>query len=232
MTILTVLQAAAPRIGLSVPSAVFSATSKDAIDLQEIAKDTADMIARAHPWQKFSTIKTHAGDGSTEDFNLADDYSWMPDDGDIWSTAQRRPLTKVQSQNDWLGMVLIGTSLVTNAWIIYGGQLHIRHALSASDTAKYFYQSNFSVAPATGANKAAFTLDTDSFRLDEQLLKLGVIYKWKEMKELPYAQHMDNYEDLKEKLIARDKGATAIVLGSRRMPAGVTRAYPGALPGG
>ena len=61
-------------------------------------------------------------------------------------------------------------------------------------------------------------------------VKLGIIARWKQLKSQPYAQELDDYEVLKEKLIARDKGATILKQGTMRMPKGATLAYPGNVP--
>ena len=119
-----------------------------------------------------------------------------------------------------------------NAWTIYGGQMHITPALASAVTAKHYYQAKLAVAPATGSNKAYFTLDTDTFRIDDDLFKRAFIYLWKQDKGLPYAEFMTDYENLKEKLIARDKGATVLVQGTARGSRGITYAYPGSVPGG
>lgn len=230
MTALSVAQAVCPFIGLEVPGAVFSSTTREHVELKAVANEMADAIAKAHPWQLLTTLKTHTGDGTTEDFTLPTDYDWMPDANQVWTSDNNQPLCKVPTQDAWLGQIVREFDPVPGNWIIYGGQLHIRAALGSGITAKYFYQSNLIVAPASGANKTAFTLDTDTFRLDERLLKLGIIARWKQLKSQPYAQELDDYEVLKEKLIARDKGATILKQGTMRMPKGATLAYPGNVP--
>jgi len=230
MTALSVVQAVCPFIGLDVPGAVFSSTTREHVELKAVANDVADMIAKAHHWQLLSTLKTHTGDGSTEDFDLPDDYDWMPDSNQVWTSDNNQPLCKVPTQDEWLGQIVRDFDPVPGNWIIYGGQIHIRAALGSTITAKYFYQSNLYVDPVSGSNTSTFSLDTDTFRLSERLLKLGIIYRWKQMKSQPYAQELDDYEILKEKLIARDKGATILRQGSMRAPRGANFAFPGNVP--
>jgi hypothetical protein len=230
MTALSLLQDAAPFMGLTVPDGVMSSTVREHVELKAVLNDMADKLTKAHTWQLLKRLATLTGDGTTEDFNLPSDYDWMPDTSDIWTSDNDRPLAKVADENVWLSHIERNFDPVPGEWIIYGGQLHIRSAPGAAITCRYFYQSNLSVAPATGSNKAAFTVDTDTFRLSERLLKLGVIYRWKQLKGLPYAEEMADFEDLKDKLITRDKGATVMALGSRRLRRGVTMSYPGSVP--
>lgn len=230
MTALSLLQEAAPFIGLEVPDGVLSSTVREHVELKAVLNEMADTIGKATAWQLLKRLATLTGDGTTEDFSLPSDYDWMPDTSDIWSSDNDRPLCKVYDENVWLSHLERDFDPVPGEWIIYGGQLHIKSALGSGITARFFYQSNLLVAPASGSNKAAFTLDTDTFRLSERLLKLAVIYRWKQLKGLSYAEEMADYENLKEKLITRDKGSTILAQGSARIRRGVTLAYPGSVP--
>jgi len=232
MTVLSAIQAACSFIGVSVPDAVMASTVREHVELKAVTNDVADTIAKAHTWQLLKTLATLTGNGTTEDFALPTDYDWMPDTSDIWSSDNDRPLCKVPDTNVWLSHLERDLDPVPGEWIIYGGQLHIRSAPGSGITCRYFYQSNLYVDPAVGANTNVFATDTDNFRLDERLLKLGIIYRWKQSKGQPYAQEMDDYEVLKEKLIARDKGATILTQGTARGVRGITYAYPGNVPGG
>lgn len=225
-SILGMIQEASRRIGLEIPDAVFSATDRTALELKETANNALNMIQRAHRWQKLVQRATYTGDGSTEDFDLPDDYGWMPDDQQVWSSAIKNPLSRVNSLNDWLGMDVQSFNPGTNAWTIYGQQMHIIPALASTVTAQHYYQSTAAVAPVTGTNKSKFTLDTDTFRIDDELFKRAFIYLWKQDKGLPYSEFMTDYENLKEKLISRDKGASVLRIGTARIPRGVNIAYP------
>lgn len=229
MTILQVAQYVAPRIGLEIPDQFMAGTSRDMLELQELARDTAIMIAQGHSWQKFKTINTVTGDGVTEDWDLPADYDWMPDGNDLWSSSLQSPLTHVLDENDWLEQLVKTTSTITDTWIIYGGQLHIRQALGNAITAKHFYQSNKIVVSSGGTTKETFTADTDVFRLNERLLKLGMIWRWKADKGVPYDEHIEDYETLKAQDIARDSGSTVLRVGSARHSSDTVYAYPKAL---
>lgn len=215
---------------MTVPSGVMSSTTREHVELAAVANDMADRIAKAHAWQKLKTLKTHTGDGTTEDFDLPTDYDWMPDTNSIWTSATSQPLMKVPNEDEWLAQVVRDFDPVPGNWIIYGGQIHIRSALGSGVTAKYFYQSNLYVDKVSGANQSEFALDTDTFLLSERLLKLGVIYRWKQLKSQPYQEEMNDFEDLKEKLIARDKGATILPVGASRIAKGAVLSYPGNVP--
>jgi len=226
MTILSVCQDVAKVVAIDVPSAVASSTDRELVELFAVANTLAERIARGHEWQVFSRIETITGDGSTEDFNLPSDYDRMLLKAQLWSSSLETALTPISDLDRWLELDVQTFDFVINAWTIYGGQMHVKPALATDVTAKYFYQSNLIVAPAAGANKAAFTADDDVFRLDEELLKLGMIWQWRANKGVPYAEDMANYEQLLARLVARDKGSRMLRIGKVRLPSDVTVAYP------
>ena len=232
MTILTVIQdACTSGIALAKPNSVIGSSAREHLELAALAQEVADMIVTSHEWQVLKRIATITGDGSTEDFDFPTDYDRMLDKSQLWTSTLEAPLSPISDSDEWLGLDVQSFDFVVNAWTIYGGQVHIKPALASAATAKYWYVSNLAITDSGATNIAEFTDDADTFRLSERLLKLGLIYKWREMKGLPYAENMADYEDLKAKLIARDKGSRIMRLGSPRLPDGMTVAYPKSIVG-
>lgn len=229
MTILSVCQDACKVIAIDpVPDAVVSSTDRQMVELLHVANEMANRISKGHDWQKFATIHTLDGDGTTEDFELPSDYDRMLIKSQVWSSSLETPLSPITDLDYWLGLDVQDFDFVVNAWTIYGGQMHIKPALSSGVTAKFFYQSNKIVTNA-GNTKATFTADDDEFRLNEELLKLGMIWQWRANKGLPYSEDMRNYERALEREVVRDKGSRMIRVGKVRMPRDVRQAYPQAI---
>lgn len=227
MTTLSVIQdACTSGIALEKPTSVFGSSTREHIELASLINEAGYMIADAHEWQTLNRIATITGDGTDEDFILPTDFSRMLDKSQLWSSSLETPLTPISDRDEWLGLDVQSFDFVINAWIIYGNEVHIKPALTAGVTVKYFYQSHHWARSAAPANIDQFSADTDTFRLSERLLKLALIYKWREMKGLPYAENMADYQDLLSKLIARDKGSRIIRIGKATMPRDAVFAYP------
>jgi hypothetical protein len=150
----------------------------------------------------------------------------MLEKSQLWSSSLETPLTPISDRDEWLGLDVQSFDFVINAWIIYGNQIHVKPALAAGVTVKYFYQSHHWAQTSALVNVDEFSADTDTFRLNNRLLKLALVYKWREMKGLPYAENMADYQDLLAKLIARDKGSRIIRIGKATMPRDAVFAYP------
>lgn len=226
MSLLTVFQQACTSgIALEKPSAVYGSTTREHIELANIANEMAAMIAASHEWQILNKIAVITGDGTTEDFAPPSDFDRMLDKSQLWSTSLETPLSPISDRDQWLELDIKSFDFVINAWIIYAGEIHIKPALSTGVQVKYFYQSNlWGLNGATPISE--FTADTNTFRIDERLLKLGIIWKWREMKGLPYAEDLATYERLLAKLAMRDKGSRIIRLGKAVLPRDTTVAYP------
>lgn len=218
MTVLTAIQEACTSgIALEKPTSVFGSSEREHLELASIANETGAMIAASHEWQLLNRIATITGDGTEEDWSLPSDFDRMLEKSQLWSSSLETPLTPVSDRDEWLGMDVQSYDFVINAWIIYGGEIHIKPAVSSGETVKYFYQSSlWALQGSTPADE--FIADANTFRLDERLLKLGIIWRWREMKGLPYAENLNDYERLLAKLIARDKGSRIIRLGKAMMP--------------
>jgi hypothetical protein len=74
----------------------------------------------------------------------------------------------------------------------------------AGDTYAFEYISNNWVLDATDVEKAAFTADTDTAILDEELITLGVIWRFLKAKGFDYAEAFRTYELQVSQALARD----------------------------
>jgi hypothetical protein len=227
MTVLSVAQEVCRVIGLTVPEALVSNTNREYIEIAEIMQEMAQRITEGHDWQKLAKVATVTGNGSAESFSLPSDYKRMLVKASVWSSSLETALSPISDLDRWLELDVQTFDFVINAWTIYDNQFHIKPALGTGVTAKYFYVSeNVFQAENDGDLKAEFNADTDVFLLNEGMLKLGAIYRWKQLKGLPYAEDMADYEERKARLIRADKGSRLMRMGRVRMPSDVTTAYP------
>jgi hypothetical protein len=95
-------------------------------------------------------------------------------------------------------------------------------------TATFAYIDKNCVKLASGGVGDSFLADTDSFRLDERLLKLGMVWQWKANKGTSYAEDMGTYADALSIAMGHDSPAP-IIIGRRPMSQGRT-AYPFPVP--
>lgn len=230
-TVLEIAQRAckSPRIALDAPSEVYSSSATENIQLAELMNVAAKELMRAHSWQKLRRLHTMTGDGTTETFALPTDYDRMVDQTHVWGTRDQEPMEAIASVDEWLRREIQTVETITDAWIIYGDEIHIRPAMGASDRAQYWYVSENYCLNSLSVAQPEFSADDDTFRLDDELLRLGLIWHWREAKGLAYAEDMATYELQLSKRIMHDKGARTLTMGRGGLFRGGQQAYPWAL---
>lgn len=237
MTALSIVQGASRKIGVARPDLVFGGSTDTQYELQEYLNDAAAMVAFdcGHDWTALKTLGTLTGNGDLA-FSLPTDYRRMLKKAAIWPSATPySPYTHYADTDDWLGMLSQAFPPLTGAWTLIGEQIHIRVGgstapLATGSTAQFYYISCQFAKAAAGTAKAVFTADADTFRLDERVLKLALIYKWKQGHLQDYAEEMSDYENALAERIGGDKGSNMFAVGGRRATAfDVGYAYPGIL---
>lgn len=227
VTILEIAQQVAALISVEQPSALFSSTDRTELELRSVAVEAMERILRAHDWERLKVLAEFSGDGTTDAFALPEDFLRMPKDAEIWSTRWERPLVAVSSEH-WLRLDIRQYDNVVGTWTTFGGNINFRPALSSDESAKFWYISNKIVLAENGASKATFTADTDRFLLDDRLLKMCMIWVWREQKQLEYSEELRNYEIALGREISDDKNAR-IITQSKRNNVRTKVAYPWAI---
>lgn len=227
MTILSVVQNASTKIGIARPTVLYAATTQDSYAMQAVISDAVLTILKAYDWQALRTIETVTGDGSASGFDLPDDYDRMLTTASMWSSRYQWAMDQIPDTDKWLELLTLPYTQVSGSWTIYGDQLHILDTMQSAETAKYWYISNLVVAPAGGGTQAAFSADDDAFRLSEELLRLCIIYKWKQSKLQDYSEEMQDFNVLLNRLMNEDGGSKPVIRGGARVRGNY--AWPGTI---
>jgi hypothetical protein len=232
MSVLSVCREAAVKLNQTRPASIFSSTDSFALELSVAANEAARAVMKAKEWNKLKTLATMTGDASTTSFALPADYDRMLVKGKVHSANwQNASFVKADDEDDWLYSQDLELTGNPGKWIILGGRFQVFPAMSASETARFYYISKYVVAltGSTTGSKATFTTDTDEFILSEEVLKLGIIWRWRANKRQEYAEDMTNFEIAIAEEMGADKGSNILTIGRRRMPAEASLVYPGTI---
>jgi hypothetical protein len=223
MSLLTACQDAAIRLNGTRPASIFSSTDQFALELASLANETARAIAAAHDWQRLTKTWLIPGNGSAVSFALPADFDRMPISVDLYSSRSKIPLARARDLDEWTEFQITPVVGYPGYWIILEGQIHILPALITGETVRGFYITR----DIWSGNKSAATADSDTFLLDDRLITLGLIWRWRALKRLEYAEDLRNFEIAFSEAAGRDKGSRILKMGRARIPAGVNIAYPG-----
>jgi len=234
MTLLSVVKDVCATVGVALPQSVFSnlTGNRTMQEMLSLANEMAQRIAYdSRDWTKLRTLATLSGDGVTTAFNLPANFKRMLLTSNVWrSTSTQTPMRFIPDTEEWMHRRASNAS--DNAWgewTIMGGQIHIWPVMTVSVMAYFSYLDKNCIDLASGGRGDQFMSDTDSFTLDERVLKLAMIWQWKAQKGSPYAEDMGTYGDALTMAMGHDSPAP-IILGRQPISASARVAYPWALP--
>lgn len=227
MTALSVCQAVAVRVKLDPPASVFGNVDTDGQELAALLNDCAQELRSMHAWQSLAKLHTITGDGATVAFDLPSDFDWMKDNMNLWSDTYTLSFMRVTSQDTWLEIEARNIGFVYNAWILLADQIRLRPALETSETAKFYYQSTQAVLASDGVTaKDTFTADTDTFRLPENLLRLFMVYRYRQMNSEGFEPEMADFAREFSRAASRDSGGRVLSVSPARRRWDAEIAYP------
>lgn len=227
MTVLTVAQNAALVLGLEVPTQLYGSTDRNAVELGNMLNRIRSRIRDEFDWQALQEEETIVGDAVTEGFDLPSDYYRMLLDSNLYnSDIPGWQVTKIESTDEWLQWKVSLVNPFSRIWALIANRIHILPILPLASEVLYYYIRDTDVRAADNSLKSSFTVDTDSYVLDEELLELALVWNWKAAKSLPYAKELNDYEVKLSSLCGADRGNRIVRTGALRIPRGANIAYP------
>lgn len=228
MTILSAAQSAAIRIFGRKPTTFFSSTDTFEQEIVDLSTEVAKSIADNHDWQALTKTYTITGDGVATSFPLPSDYDRMLLDGSIYdATNWAWGYQRIVRPDEFLYLQVRNFSIITPGyWTMLDNQFQFLPAPSDQAQAKFLYITKNIVRDENGNLKDSFTADSDTFVLDERLITLGLIWRWREQQKMDYGSDQANFDKLFSDLSGRDGGSMPIRTPSRMSGFRGRIAYP------
>lgn len=218
MTVLTAIRSAVLRATGTQINEAFTSAQKVAVEMVDLVNEAAEDIARSNDWRALTKIATLAG--GSESYTLPSDYDRMSgevDDPSLWPWGY----APFQSVTEWQryrnGLLPISSP---GGWIIVGGEILFWPVEGGGATFPYI--SNLWAVTPSSAPAAAFTTDNDRFVLDEGLLTLALVWRWRQQKRMEYAEDMQSYEIALARAAGRDRGSYVLRPGMQSRLSGST----------
>jgi len=232
MTVLTAAQDAMAVLVGRRPAAVVSSQNEMEVEITNIAQEAAVEIMKSHDWQNLTEFYTLTGTGE-ETYPLPADYDRMVQASEVYDpNSWAWGYEHINDYGVWLTQISRGFYAAPGAWMIRKNLFHFAPGPSIGQEAVFPYISKNIFTDANGSPKARITNDTDSFILDERLLKLSIIWRWLALKKMDFTEELRTYENALSQEQVRDGGARVIRRNSRRVPSGVRPGWPWPLGGG
>jgi hypothetical protein len=218
MSILTIVQDVSNRVGLPVPSVVIGSNDTQVRQLLGLAQQEGKELSRRGPWQALTKEKTITATATeTQTGAIPVDYERMIE-GTFWNRTQDRRVVGPLTPQKWQMLQTGLYSLMWDAYRIRGNDMLMSPVPQAGDILAYEYVSTYWLTNAAGSTeRAAWTADDDVAKLDEELITLGVIWRFLKSKGLDYSEAFSTYERMVERKLGNDGGMAILDLNGDRL---------------
>lgn len=219
MSLLTMVQAAARRIGIPTPSVVATATDPTVLALFELAQEEGRQLARYGDWRalrKEKTFTTVAAETQTDTPIPADFAGFV--DHTFWNRSRRERLYGPATAEEWQRWKSSVTFPVRGTFYLRGTSLLIQPTPTAGETIAYEYRSSYWCQSSGGTAQETWAADTDTGLISERLMGLGLIWRYKQNRGLDWQTDFDKYQFDVAQELGRDQPHRIINMGEGGPP--------------
>jgi hypothetical protein len=213
MSLLSIIAGACGQLNLVTPSSVVGATDQQTLQLLALARQGGKELARRFDWQVLTneaTFTTAAAEQQTTLSSVVSNFARVID-GTMWNRTQSRrvhgPLTAQEWQRRKAAAAQVGVEL---CFRIRGDALLFNPAPPAGDTIAFEYVSNQWCRSAAGTPQRDWAADSDAALIDEEILRLDLVWRFLKAKGLDYAEEFRTYEMALADLFGADAGKPVI----------------------
>lgn len=196
MTLLTIIQDACDTIGLTRPSVVISSTDGNIRTLLALANTEGRELLERYSWPQAVKEATHTtlnaelqGAMST----IAPGFGYIVN-GTFWDRSQTQPVTGPLSPQEWQHLKAITATGPYASYRIQADNLYAYPAPAAGNTWAFEYMSTYFCKSSGDVDQSAWAADDDVGILDENLMMLGIVWRFKKKNGLDYSEDFRVYE--------------------------------------
>lgn len=208
LSCLQIIQTACRRIGILAPNAVLSSVDAQIIQLLAISEEEGQEQAERHAWEALQTEATfttvaHETQGLLS--TIAPGFKYIVNET-IWNRTLRRPVYGPKSEQDWQEAKAMQINGPFNSFRIQGDAIKFNPIPVAGQTCAFEFISNNWINTSAGGTSSIWTNDADTPKIDDQMIVLGTIWRWKQAKGLDYSEDYAKYERRIMDKMGRDGG--------------------------
>lgn len=212
MSLLTIIQSVCGRLSLPVPSVVVTSTDQLVQQLYTLANEEGASLAKRGDWQSLTAEWIFITVAQAEQTNTP-----IPPDlrkflsGSFFNRTTVRQMVGPLTPQQWqLFQARPAAAYTYLAFRERQGTFLITPTPPAGESIAYEYISTNWAMSSADQGKTSFTSDDDTSFLDEELITLGIKWRFKAAKGLDYGEDMQTYERAVASALG-ENGAAAIL---------------------
>jgi hypothetical protein len=207
----------------AVPSTIIGNSAPTAVLLKNCAQDVGRALERGYKWQALKKSYTFATSDGVTAYDLPEELRRFAN-MTIYSDTDEWPLINV-SDARWRELQSgIVVSSIRFQYAVFANQINVNPAPDATSVNIVFdYYTKYFCESSGGTGLDRWTADTDVSRLDDNLMTLGIRYRYLSRQGLPYEEEKAEYLAAISDLRADDQpqGIIDVGLVPARLPVNV-----------
>lgn len=223
-------EGAAVLCNLPNPTSVINSTDPNIPLLLRLANQEGKDLSRRHDWQNLQVDYTVVSLGAELQTALPADFDHFLSNPELWNRSTNQKYWGPTSAREWGQLKAAGiTAGSPGWWRLIGNALYITPAPTAGQTLAIPYQSINWCESSSGTDQSRWQADTDTARIPERLITLGIVWRWKKSRGLDYAEDLATYEREVERACSRDRGPNILRLRRGRIDDIPPPSWPGSI---
>lgn len=215
-TLLTIVQEFCGRTNISVPLSVLGSTDPQVIQVSRLLEEEGVDLAQRYDWEELTqegTFVSVAANSQGAIADLADDGFRSIKNETFWDRSSTLPVLGPLSSKEWQTLQAVANTGPRYYYRLRGGNLLITPAPSAGLNFYFEYVSKNWIESVDMTTKARFSADSDVVLLDNDLLTMGLRWRWKKEKGFEYAEDFRTYEEQVAAAMGRDGSKPTLNMG-------------------
>jgi len=214
MTLLTICQNIADATHGPRPATIAANTNPDAQNYLRIVNKVGTKLMKVYPWNILRAEHSFTAPG-TETLIAA---ASMPSDFDrfipetFWNRSTNNLISGPIGSTEWQGLKVMNSTVPNYKFTYRGGDVLAIPTISSSSTCAFEYVSNQWCQSSGGTGKTAFSVDTDTGILDEELITLAATYAWLTAEGQPVQGAWQEFKDYFDTLQSNENATANIAV--------------------
>lgn len=212
MALLGMIQDVCDDIGLNRPVQIVGSTDAQIKQMLQIANREGRSLAARTQWKSMVrentfTLALSKNQGVVNGTVVTDSDFDYPINETMWNRTTTLPILGPLDAREYQTLQAFPVTGPYQQFRFQGGHLYIDPIPTSADTVAFEYMSTSWCESSGGTGQSEWLDDTDVGLLDEELMKLGITWRWYQRKGLEYQEDYMEYERRVINAIGREGGA-------------------------
>lgn len=219
MSLLTIVQAHCQRVNISSPATVIGSQDPQIVQIRSILEEEGNLLSTRGVWENLQnqcTFNSIAAEDQGNINSLATNGFRYIVNYTFWDRTDRLPVLGPEDPPEWQALKAVVVTGPRYRYRIRQNKLLVNPPFPVDHEIAFEYISKNWITNSAGTSfYQYFAADDDETLLPEDLLILGLRWRWMKEKGLEYAELFRDYEALVKQYLGNDGGKKSLYLDNR-----------------